>query len=162
MMKAGEIGHTPPTLWRSTMTMSMTQDLGIAGAARGVAGRSIGTRIVRGTARFAAAVASLFLLFDGGARLAGFAPYVQGTVQAGYGAHLAPWIGLALLVPMVLYLIPRTAVLGAVLVTGYLGGAVATNLRVQGGSLWFLFPVAFGAIIWLDLWLRDARVRRAI
>jgi hypothetical protein len=144
------------------MTMTMTQDLGIAGAARPAARTSIGPRIVRGAARSAAAIASLFLLVDGGGRLAGFAPYVQGTVQAGYGAHLAPAIGLALLVPMILYLIPRTAVLGAALVTAYLGGAVATNLRVQPGTYWFLLPVAFGAAIWLDLWLRDPRVRRAI
>jgi hypothetical protein len=119
-------------------------------------------RIGRGAARLVAALVALFLLFDGGARLAGFAPYVQGTIQAGYGAYLAPGIRLALLVPMILYLIPRTAVLGAVLVTGYLGGAVATSLRVQGGTAWFLFPAVLGALLWVDLWLRDPRVRATI
>jgi len=144
------------------MQTTMTQDLEIAGAGRPAAGTSIGGRIVRGAVRLVAAIASLFLLVDGGARVVGFAPYVQGTIQAGYAAELAPGIGLSLLIPMILYLIPRTAVLGAVLVTAYLGGAVATNLRVQPGTFWFLFPVAFGAIIWLDLWLRDPRVRGAI
>jgi hypothetical protein len=88
-----------------------------------------------------ASLIALFLLVDGGARLVGFAPYVQGTIKAGYDAHLAPVIGLALLIPMVLYLIPRTAVLGAVVLTGYLGGAVASNVRVMGGSPWIIFPV---------------------
>ena len=66
----------------------------------------IGRRVVRGLA----ALVALFLLFDGGARLVGFAPYVQGTIESGYGAQQAPVIGLALLVPLVLYFIPRSAV----------------------------------------------------
>ena len=56
---------------------------------------------------------SLFLLVDGGARLAGFAPYVEGMTKFGYPADLAPWVGLTLLICTVLYIIPRTAVLGA-------------------------------------------------
>ena len=102
----------------------------------------------------------LFLLVDGGARLAGFEPYVEGMTKFGYPAALAPSIGLALLVPTVLMLIPRTAVLGCILVTGYLGGATATQVRVQ--DPWFLFPVALGAIAWLGLYLRDARLRDLI
>jgi hypothetical protein len=103
------------------------------------------------------AFVGLFLLVDGGARLAGFAPYVEGMTQFGYAASLAPWIGLALLLCTIAMLIPRTAVLGCILVTGYLGGAVATQVRVGDG--WFLFPVALGALSWLGLYLRDARVR---
>ena len=102
----------------------------------------------------------LFLLVDGGARLAGFAPYVEGMTKFGYPASLAPWIGLALLVCTTLMLIPRTAVLGSILVTGYLGGAVATQVRVQDS--WFLFPVVLGAMAWLGLYLRDARVRALV
>ena len=79
----------------------------------------------------------LFCLVDGGARLAGFAPYVQGMSKFGYDPALAPWIGLSLLVSTILYAVPRTAVLGAILLTGYLGGAVATQVRV--GDSWFLF-----------------------
>jgi len=106
------------------------------------------------------AFVGLFLLVDGGARLAGFAPYVEGMTQFGYAASLAPWIGLALLLSTIAMLIPRTAVLGCILVTGYLGGAVATQVRV--GDAWFLFPVALGALSWLGLYLRDARVRALV
>ena len=123
---------------------------------------SVGAKTARAAVRVAASLAAVFLFVDGAARLAGFAPYVQGTIQAGYDAHQAPVIAVALLVPMILLLIPRTAVLGAVLVTGYLGGAVATNLRVMGGSPWLVFPVVLGAFLWLDLWLRDPRVRAAV
>jgi DoxX-like family len=106
------------------------------------------------------AFVGLFLLVDGGARLAGFAPYVEGMTQFGYAASLAPSIGLALLLCTIAMLIPRTAVLGCILVTGYLGGAVATQVRVGDG--WFLFPVALGALSWLGLYLRDARVRALV
>jgi DoxX-like family len=106
------------------------------------------------------AFVGLFLLVDGGARLAGFAPYVEGMTRFGYAASLAPWIGLALLLCTIAMLIPQTAVLGCILVTGYLGGAVATQVRV--GDAWFLFPVALGALSWLGLYLRDARVRALV
>ena len=101
-----------------------------------------------------------FLIVDGGARLAGFAPYVEGMTQFGYAASLAPWIGLVLLLSTITMLIPRTAVLGCILVTGYLGGAAATQVRVQ--NPWFLFPVALGVMSWLGLHLRDARLRALI
>ena len=100
----------------------------------------------------------LFLLVDGGARLAGFAPYVEGLTKFGYEAWLAPWIGLALVLSTIAMLIPRTAVLGCILVSGYLGGAVDAQVRVQHDP-WFLFPVALAAAAWLGLYLRDARVR---
>jgi hypothetical protein len=74
--------------------------------------------------------------------------------------QLAPWIGLTLLVCTILYIIPRTAVLGAILVTGYLGGATATQVRI--GDPWFLVPVALGALGWLGLWLRVAALRDLI
>jgi hypothetical protein len=100
---------------------------------------------------------SLFMLFDGGARLAHFAPYVEGLVKLGYPAHLGVPIGLALVISTLLYLAPPTAVLGAILLTGYLGGATATQLRLE--DPWFLFPVAFGVLTWIGLFLRDRRAR---
>ena len=103
------------------------------------------------------AFVGLFLLVDGGARLAGFAPYVEGMTKFGYAPSLAPWIGLALLVSTVLMLIPRTAVLGGILVTGYLGGATATQVRAQ--DAWFIFPILLGAMSWLGLYMREPRVR---
>lgn len=99
----------------------------------------------------------LFLLVDGGARVAGFAPYIEGMTKFGYSASLATPIGLALLASTILMLIPRTAVLGCILVTGYLGGATATQVRAQ--DPWFLFPVVLGVLSWLGLYLRDARLR---
>jgi DoxX-like protein len=79
------------------------------------------------TGRIMSGFVSLFLLVDGGGRLAGFAPYVEGMTRFGYPADLAPWVGLTLLICAVLYVLPRTAILGAILVTGYLGGATATR-----------------------------------
>jgi hypothetical protein len=99
----------------------------------------------------------LFLFVDGAARLAGFAPYVEGTTRFGYAVWMAPWIGITLAVSAVLMMIPRTAVLGLILVTGYLGGATATQVRAQSPS--FLFPIVLGALSWLGLYLRDARLR---
>ena len=112
------------------------------------------------TGRIMSGFVSLFLLVDGGARLAGFAPYVEGMTRFGYPAHLAPWVGLTLVICTVLYIIPRTAVLGAILVTGYLGGAAATQVRV--GDPWWLFPVVLGVLAWGGLWLRYGGLREWI
>jgi hypothetical protein len=100
---------------------------------------------------------ALFLLVDGGARLAGARPYVEGMTKFGWDVGLASWVAMSLLVPTILYLFPRTAVLGVILITGYLGGATATQVRVP--DPWFLFPVALGAVAWGGLWLRDSRLR---
>jgi hypothetical protein len=80
--------------------------------------------------------------------------------EFGYAASLAPWVGLALLVSTLLMLIPRTVVLGCILVTGYLGGATATQVRVQ--DPWFLFPVVLGVMSWLWLYLREPRLRALV
>ena len=115
-----------------------------------------GTGLVR-TGWVLTGLVGVFLLVDGGARVAGFAPYIEGMTKFGYSASLATPVGLALLVSTLLMLIPRTAVLGCILVTGYLGGATATHARMQ--EPWFLFPMVLGALAWLGLYLRDARVR---
>ena len=73
---------------------------------------------------------------------------------------MAPWIGLSLLVATILYAIPRTAVLGAILLTGYLGGAVATQVRV--GDPWLLFPAVMGALAWAGLWCRSPSIRELL
>jgi hypothetical protein len=87
---------------------------------------------------------------------------VEGTVKLGYPVSVILGLGIVLLASTLLYIIPRTAVLGAILLTGYLGGAVASNVRVQGGWFAILFPVFFGALIWGGLYLRDARLRALI
>jgi hypothetical protein len=115
---------------------------------------------MRRTGIVLSALVALFLLVDGGARLAGFAPYIEGMTKFGYAEALAPWVGLSLLVSTILYAIPRTSVLGAILVTGYLGGATATQVRV--GDPWFLFPVFLGALAWAGLWCRNERIRELL
>ena len=80
----------------------------------------------------------------------------KGMVQQGYPGEYARIIVIVEVVCALLYAIPRTAVLGAILLTGYLGGAVATHVRA--GEPWF-FPIVMGAIVWLGLFLRDPRVR---
>jgi hypothetical protein len=100
---------------------------------------------------------SLFLLADGVLRTVHFAPYVEGTVQFGYPAHLATPIGLTLTLCTLLYLVPRTAVVGAILLTGYLGGATASHVRVE--DPFFLFAAVFGVLVWVGLYLREPRLR---
>ena len=98
---------------------------------------------------------ALFLAFDTSAKVLGAAAAVQGTTQLGYPAHSVVWIGLIQLVCLVLYLVPRTAVLGAVLLTGYLGGAVASQLRVEAPLFsHVLFPIYISALVWRELYLR--------
>jgi hypothetical protein len=103
---------------------------------------------------------ALFLLFDGVMKLVKPEFVVKATVQLGYPEGVILPLGIVLLACTVLYLIPRTAVLGAILLTGYLGGAVATHVRVSAGLFEILFPVVFGALLWGGLLLRDPRLRR--
>ena len=84
---------------------------------------------------------------------------VEGTVKMGYSEAVMVPLGVVLLVSTLLYLFPRTAVLGAILLTGWFGGAVATHVRVSDPLGTTLFPVVFGALIWGGLWLRDRRLR---
>jgi len=112
--------------------------------------------------RIMSALPALFLLFDGGAKLVQPTPVVEGTVKLGYPVSVIFGLGIVLLASTLLYIIPRTAVLGAILLTGYLGGAVASNVRVQEGWFAILFPVFFGALIWGGLYLRDAWLRALI
>jgi hypothetical protein len=112
------------------------------------------------TGRAISGFVSVFLLFDGVARLARFAPYVEGTVKFGYPEHLASPIGLVLVAATLLYVIPRTAVLGAIVLTGYLGGATASHVRVE--DPFFLFAATFGVLVWVGLYLREPRLRALI
>lgn len=102
----------------------------------------------------------LFLGFDGIFKLFVSAEAVQGTTTLGYSADVIRPLGVLQLVLLVLYVIPRTSPLGAILWTGYLGGAIATHVRV-GNPLFshVLFPIYVAAFLWGGLWLRDSRVR---
>ena len=115
------------------------------------------------TGRMLTGLAALFLTFDAGVKVLMLPMAVQGTTQFGYPAGAILGIGLVELVCLALYLIPRTAPLGAILWTGYLGGAIATHVRA--GSPLFsqvLFPVYVAALLWSGLWLRDERLRAVL
>jgi hypothetical protein len=113
--------------------------------------------------RILTGIAVAFLTFDVVIKLVGVKEAVQGTVELGYQPHHLPIIGTIGLVCLILYVIPRTAPLGAILWTGYLGGAIATNLRLDKPLLSHtLFPIYVAALIWGGLYLRDARVRALV
>jgi DoxX-like family len=114
------------------------------------------------TGRILSILAALFLLMDGVGKLIKPAPVVEATVQLGYPESVILGLGIVLIASTLLYLIPRTSVLGAVLLTGYLGGAVSTHVRVGAGLFPMLFPVLLGALVWGGLFLRDARLRALI
>jgi hypothetical protein len=101
----------------------------------------------------------LFLLIDGAMKLVKPAPVVEATVGLGYPESVIVPIGVVLIVCTILYLIPKTSVLGAILLTGYLGGAVATHVRTGESLFSIIFPVIFGVLLWLGLYLRDSRLR---
>ena len=105
------------------------------------------------------ALPALFLLVDGAMKLVQPEVVVKTTVELGYAASVILPLGVVLLACTILYLIPRTAVLGAILLTGYLGGAVATHVRAGQSAFEVLFPVLFGALLWGGLVLRDRRLR---
>ena len=113
--------------------------------------------------RIMSGIPALFLLLDGAMKLVKPEPVVKGTIELGYPETVIVPLGVVLLVSTVLYIIPRTAILGAILLTGYLGGAIATHVRV-GNPLFShtLFPVYLGALLWGGLYLRDARLRALI
>ena|SRR2546423_5121382 len=112
------------------------------------------------TSRIMSGIVVLFLIFDAVTKLMTINPVVEGMRKLGYPVPLAPVIGAILLICVVLYVVPRTAPLGAVLLTGYLGGAVASQLRIGMPLLGYtLFPIYVAALAWGGLYLRDNRVR---
>jgi DoxX-like family len=115
------------------------------------------------TGRILSALPVLFLLVDGIMKVMKPEPVVKATIELGYPESIIIGLGIVLLVCVVLYVVPRTAVLGAILLTGYLGGAVATHIRV-GNPLFshILFPVYLAVLIWGGLYLREQRLRALI
>jgi hypothetical protein len=112
--------------------------------------------------RILSALPALFLLVDGVGKLIKPVPVVEATVRLGYSESVILPLGIVLLACTVVYLIPRSAVLGAILLTGYLGGAVATHVRADDGLFPILFPVILGVLLWGGIFLRDHRLRALI
>jgi len=109
--------------------------------------------------RIMSGLSALFLLVDAGMKLAKPPVVVEGTVKFGYSEAVILPLGIVLLVSTILYLLRPTCVLGAILLTGYLGGAVDAHVRASGRTFEILFPVIFGVLLWGGLFLREPSVR---
>src|SRR5437870_7435168 len=121
------------------------------------------TRFQLWSGRTLSALAILFLLFDATIKLLQFPVAVEGTKKLGYPGNVVFVLGVIQLICLIVYLIPRTAVLGAILWTGYLGGAVATHVRVADPLFsHILFPTYVAALLWGGLWLREPRLRALV
>lgn len=111
------------------------------------------------TGRIISGLMVLFLIFDGVTKLMKVEPVMKAAAQLGFTAAQMVGIGVLLLACTLLYVIPRTSILGAVLLTGYLGGATAIQVHAHNPIFETLFPVIFGAFVWAGLFLRDERLR---
>ena len=118
------------------------------------------SRAARWTGRALSTIIALLLGLDALMKLLQAPAVLKGSIELGYPAHTMFGIGLVLAICVVAYVIPRTSLLGAVLLTGYLGGAIATHVRVDN-PLWThtLFPIYVAIVIWGGLALRDGRLR---
>jgi hypothetical protein len=136
-------------------------------AAQSIAQAKTGSRSISKeslwTGRIFSALIVAFLLFDAVIHLMRPAPVVEAFAKLGLPLRLAVTLGITELVCILLYVIPRTSILGAILLTGYLGGAIATQMP-RSNSLFgeILFPVYVGVIVWGGIYLRDERLRTLI
>ena len=123
----------------------------------------VGSKKMLWTGRIVSWVITALLLLDAGMKVLQVPQVMEGTLKVGYPAGAVRPIGIILLVCLICYVIPRTSVLGAILLTGYMGGAVATNVRISAPLFsYVLTPVYVGALVWGGLFLQDERVRALI
>ena len=87
---------------------------------------------------------------------------VEPTVKFGFAASMVLTLGILELACLILYIIPKTSVFGAILMTGYLGGAIATQVRVGAEPFSIVFPIIIGALVWGALFLRDSQLRALV
>jgi|SRR5690349_233154 len=113
----------------------------------------------RWAGRIVSGLAALFLLWDGVMKLLKPAVVVKATRDLGYPESQIVGIGVVLLVCTMLYILPRTSIFGAILLTGYLGGAIASQVRAQASWFNVFFALAFACLVWGGLLLRDVRLR---
>jgi hypothetical protein len=112
------------------------------------------------TGRILSALTVLFMLFDAFGKFAAPAPVLEACARLGIPTSQIFGIGVLLAVSTIIYAIPRSAVLGAVLLTGYLGGAVAIQMRAGSPTFETVFPVIFGVVLWAGVYLRECGLRR--
>lgn len=110
------------------------------------------------TGRVLTAVMTLFLMFDGVTKVLQERHVMAASAEMGIAVSTIVWIGALLLACSALYVIPRTAVLGAMLLTAYLGGAVFANVIAKHPPFQCWFPVIFGVLVWAGLFLREPRL----
>jgi sulfur-carrier protein len=158
-----DLSHEPLDAPLPDAVASGVEPFLIVGAIAGGSGRIMQSTKTLWTGRILSALTVLFLLLDGAMKILKAQVAVEGTVQLGYPETAVVGIGAALLVATIFYAIPRTALLGAILLTGYLGGAVATNVRVCAPVFThILFPVYIAVMAWGGIYLRDSRLRALI
>jgi hypothetical protein len=112
------------------------------------------------TGRVLSGLTVLFMLFDAFGKLAKQTQVLEACTRLGIPASNILSIGVLLLISTIIYAIPRSAVLGAVLLTGYLGGAVAIQMRAGSPTFETVFPVIFGVVLWGGVYLRECGLRR--
>lgn len=130
-------------------------------AASNSAASKIGMKVWIG--RIMSGLAVLFMLFDSITKILKSPQVIQASAKLDYPVSMIPVIGTILFVLTILYVIPKTSIFAAILLTGYLGGAVASNLRIMNPLFSnTLFPIYFAGIIWGGIYLRDDLIRQFI
>ena len=114
------------------------------------------------TGRVFSTLSVLMLLLDAAGKFMMPAQVVQACQRLGFPVNLSPTLGVLLTLSTLLYAIPRTAVFGAILLTGYLGGAVAIHMRAGSPLFETVFPVFIGIVVWAGIYLRDCRLRKVL
>lgn len=114
------------------------------------------------TGRVMSGLMAAFLLFDGITKIMRVPQVLEAQARLGYPDAAAVKLGVIVLLCTLFYVIPRTAILGALLLTAYLGGAVATQVRVSAPVFDTSFPIVFCALVWAGIFLRDVRLRQLI
>jgi hypothetical protein len=114
------------------------------------------------TGRTLSTLAILFLIFDGVIKVLQLGPAVEATTQLGYPANFVAGLGVLELLCLALYVFPRTSALGAILLTGYLGGAIALHLGNSSPLFSVVFPALLGLLLWGGLFLRSQKIRALV
>lgn len=114
------------------------------------------------TGRVISSLVVLFMLFDCITKIIRIPQVIEASARIGINAHELFWIGVTLLICVILYVIPKTSVFGAILLAGYLGGAVCANVLTHQPAFNSCFAIAFGVLTWLGLYLREPRLQTLV
>jgi hypothetical protein len=114
------------------------------------------------TGRILSGLMALLFVFDGVGHLMKPAPVVDAFARLGYPLSASVGIGVLALVCTAIYVTPRTSIFGAILMTGYLGGAVSTHVRAGSTFFEMIFPVILGTLMWAGIYVRDAQLRKLV